>query len=313
MTDLIYGDDSGQRQRDQLGDIFTLGLGDFRGQAARNAAANQVAGVEAPSYDLNASYVAPEYSGNFNPALYATPEAARYQTAQDSAEGRAAQLEALRTMGQQSNQAIGSQQDLDRLQAMTGASQLAQGREGAIRQDAARRGQIGGAADMIMRAQAAQDAANRNQEGGLQAAQQAALGRLAGTQAQAGLAGQLRGQDQGMSMHNADIINQFNLANTAARNAAAMGNVNTRNSAGLRNLDAIQQMNNARADAANNSLNRRDTLTTQNYTNQMGRASGIANALNNVGSGTDRQNQNMQNALQMFMRFYGGAAGSGAR
>jgi hypothetical protein len=172
-----------------------------------------------------------------------------------------------------------------------------------------RRGQIGGAADMIMRAQAAQGAADRNQMGGLQSAQMAALQRMAGTQAQAGMAGQLRGQDQALAFRNADIINQFNMANTAARNATRAQNTNLQNTSGLRNLDAHQNILAGRADASNNNLNRSDTLKTQGFHNAMQKQGGVANAMTGQAAGQDKQGDNWQQAAQMFMKFYGGGSG----
>lgn len=306
--DPIYGYNNEKKGQEAIGDALTLGFGGFRANTARQEATRGLMGVPLPEYS-DGQYVAPEYAGDFNPEAFAMPEEAKYSLAQDSAEGRAAQLEALSRMAEQSDQSVGSQQALDRLQAQKDAAQFSNAREGLIRQDAMRRGQIGGAADMIMRAQAAQMAADRNQEGGLQSAQQAALQRLAGTQAQAGLAGQLRGQDQALAFRNADIINQFNMANTNARNATRAQNTATHNAAGLRNLDARQGILGGRADTANQNLNRSDTIADRRFGNAMDKQKAIANAMTGQAQGQEKQGDQWQSGAQMLMKFFGAAGG----
>ncbi len=195
--------------------------------------------IKGPEFDSDAG-IDYNYAGDLNPEMYSTPEDAQYSLAEDSAEGRSAQLAALQQMADLTDQSAGSTSALGRHQAETDARQLAQSREGAIRQDAMRRGEVGGAADMISRQQAAQAASNQNLDAGLQNAQHAALMQLAGTQAGSSMAGQLRGQDQAMAFNNADAINRFNMYNTGARNATSRANTDLTNSAQGRNLDARQ-------------------------------------------------------------------------
>lgn len=203
-------------------------------------------------------YQTVDYTGDYNPEKYTSPEEAQYSLAQDSAEGRAAQLAALQDMRELTDQSAGSTSALGRQRAEMDARQLAQSREGAIRQDAMRRGQVGGAADMIARQQAAQAAANQNLSGGLQSAQMAALQQLAGTQAGSQMAGQLRGQDQAMAFNNADTINKFNMFNTGARNDVSQANTDMKNAAGMRNLNTIQGLAGQNAGINNKSLDRND-------------------------------------------------------
>lgn len=313
--DLVYGDTAeGQadKRNANIIDSMTLGLTGIGARNAREAATNVLRDVRLPQYDLNQNFVAPDYAGDFRPDLYGTPEAATATMADESPEGRAAMLEALQRMGEQTDQAVGSQQDLDRVRAMNDAAQFAQGRDGMIRQDAMRRGQVGGAADMIGRQVAAQAAANRNQEGGLQSAQMAALQRLAGTQAQGALGGNLRAGDQALAFRNQDAINQFNLGNVAARNATRMANTQLGNQAGMRNLDARQMSSNQRADATNRSLSRRDELMGTQFGQAMQRAGGIANAVTGQAVGAEGTSQNQQAAMRDFLRMMAaGFSGSG--
>jgi hypothetical protein len=315
--DIVYGD-SAEGQQDEKNaniiDSMTLGLTGIGARNQREAATNVMRSVDLPTYDMNAQFVAPDYAGDFNPAMYGMPEDATATMANESPEGRAAMLEALQQMGRQTDQAVGSQQDLDRVRGMNDAAQFAQGREGMIRQDAMRRGQVGGAADMIGRQVAAQAAANRNQEGGLQSAQMAALQRLAGTQAQGGLAGQLRSGDQALAFRNQDAINQFNMGNVAARNAARMANTQLGNTAGMRNLDARQMHGNQRADATNRSLSRRDDLMGQQFSQGMQQAGGVANALTGQAVGGEGTSKNQQESARDLMRMFGaGFSGGGGK
>lgn len=318
--DPIYGDqsdpDNRNRKRDEaMLDAFTLGLADVRGQSAREAAANTMLGVRGPNFSTG-QLVGPGYAGDFSAQSYALPEDAQATLAEESPEGRAAMLAALQQMGELQNQAIGSQSDLDRQRAMVDAGQFANAREGLIRQDAMRRGQIGGAADMIMRAQAAQMGANRNQDAGLQSAQQAALQRLAGNQAQGALAGDIRRGDQAMGFANADIINRFNMANTAARNATRAQNTDAANKYGLRNLDARQQYLNAMADTSNANLQRGDTQAMQKANFDLQKAGGVASQMSGIAAGAGAQGDDRRGAAkdlaQMFMKFYGGGSGGGS-
>lgn len=307
--DVVYGDNLDRKKGDTIADVSTLGLAGMRGQSAREAGANWIRGVGTPQFDLNAQFEAPGYAGDFTPEDMALPSTLTGIQANESPEGRAAQLAALQQLAGLTDQSVGSTAALGRYQAENDARQLAQSREGAIRQDSMRRGQLGGAADMIARQQAGQAAANMNLNAGMQTAQQAALQRLMGTQAQGSLAGQLRGQDQSIAFKNADILNAANAANWNARNGVNAANTQAHNQAGMLNLGNRQQILNAGADARNQSLSRRDQLTQQDYGNRMGKATNMSNALNGIAAGTDKQGDNYMNAAQMLMRFYGGGSG----
>ncbi len=219
-----------------------------------------------------------ESQGDFYPEMLDDPESAQYSLANESPEGRAAQMSALQQIQQATDQGANSQAALGRYQAQQDASQFAQGREGAIRQDAMRRGQVGGSADMIMRAQAAQAGANQNLNAGLQSAQMAALQRMQGIGQQGQMAGQLRAGDQSSAYKNADIINQFNMANTGARNAARAANTGVRNSAAMRNLDSHQRI-------ADSNISRNDDNAMNTYNAETGKVNAVNSAYNGQASG----------------------------
>lgn len=299
--DPIYGYDRARQTNETMADIFSLGLSDSRGQSARARAAEELMGVELPEFSQQGF----EWLGDYDPQELAMPEEARYALAQESPEGRAAMLAALQQLGEAQSSAIGSEADLARHQAVKDASQFAQGREGLIRQDAMRRGQLGGAADMIGRMQSAQMGANRAQEGGLQAAQQAALQRLAGVEAQGNLGARLRQGDQAMGFANADIINRFNMANTNARNATRLANNQAANEAQRFNIEGRQR-------AGDMNVGRGDDITRAMHSAATGRAQNIANAMTGqaVASGQqgDRIRDTTGSAIEYLSRLYGGGA-----
>jgi hypothetical protein len=241
---------------------------DQKEQQILKAREQNAGAIRGPEFDSDEG-IDYTYAGDLNPEAYATPEEAQYSLADDSAEGRSAQLAALQHMAELTDQSAGSQMALGRNQAELDARQLANSREGAIRQDAMRRGQLGSTADMLSRQQAAQAGANQNLNAGLQNAQQAALMQLAGTQAGSSMAGQLRGQDQAMAFNNSDTINRFNMANTGARNQTRNANTDLMNGAQGRNLDARQGLADRQTGLAMTKLGRSDTNKQTTFGNQM--------------------------------------------
>ncbi len=283
--------------------------------AALNQAGRNAGRLEAPKYDSGDSVQA-GYSGDLNPEMYGTPEDAQYSLAQDSAEGRAAQLAALQDMSRLTDQSAGSQSALGRNQAEMDARQLAQSREGAIRQDSMRRGKLGGTADMLSRQQAAQAASNQNLSAGMQNAQQAALMELAGTQAGASMAGQLRGQDQNMAFNNADIINKFNMSNTAERNKTSQANTQMMNAGNLRNLDAQQGFMDRQTGLGMAKLGRSDSNKTQGFKNEMGQLDAVNGVLTQKADAAQQQGEQSLKASHQasenfkdLMKLIGGGGG----
>ncbi len=264
----------------------------IQAQQGRNAAA--ITGPEFGSAD-GIDY---GYQGDLDPQQYGTPESADYSLAQDSAEGRSAQLAALQQMSALTDQSAGSTSALGRNTADLDARQVANSREGAIRQDAMRRGQLGGTADMLSRQQAAQSGANQNLNAGMQNAQQAALMQLAGTQAGASMAGQLRGQDQALAFNNADTINKFNMHNTDARNQASQMNTALANSAQGRNLDARQGVMDKNTGLAMSKLGRNDQNAQTSFNDNMTKYGAINDVLNSqnkqVSTEVDRARKNRE-------------------
>lgn len=305
--------------------FFTPAIVEGRANARRAQVANMLARnaskVKGPDF-VDPGGIDYQYAGDFNPEAYGAPELATATLAEDSPEGRAAQLEALQEMSRVTDQSVGSGQAMRRRQAETDARQLANSREQAIRTDAMRRGRLGGTADMLAREQSAQAAANRNLDAGMQNAHLAALEELAGTQAKGTLASTLRAGDQALAFNNADALNRFNMFNTGMTNSTNQRNVDNRNSAALGNRDARQTVMNDRTKLgmAKNTL--RNANKQQVFDNQMTKYGAMAHAL----QGTSEQQkdqaaglrsagregwQNTKDVWDEAMKFFGGGMGGG--
>lgn len=206
-------------------------------------------------------------------ALLGTPEEATYQTVDIDPRIRDAQLSALQQLQNRISGVADSELNAENYAAMANASNLAKGREDAILQNALSRGVGGSGLEFALRQQASQSAANNAQQGMLEAARTAALQRLQGTQDYLQGMGNLRNQDTSQAAKNADIINQFNMANTAARNAASAQNVGIQNQQNVMNTqakNAASQYNIGRSDQ--NAMNR--------FNANLGRESAAAGLVN---------------------------------
>lgn len=268
--------------------IFAPGIAEAIGQGSASKARAEMIknakGLQLPSYDKS-GFVNQEYSGDFNPEMYSTPESAQYQTINEDPKVRAMQIQALQNMQGYADQSANSQQALDRQSALNNAQILAKQQMGAIQNQAARRGQLGSGLDYVLQNQSAQQGANSAQQGYLNSAAQAALQRLQGTQGVMQGSSQLRGQDFNTANTNAGIINAFNMANTNARNAVNQANTGFRNGSSLRNLDARQGNQNANVGIRNNGILRNDS----NANSLFGASLQRLNALNGAIGGQAQQ------------------------
>ncbi len=205
----------------------------------------------------------------FNPTLVGS-----YETVQEDPRTREYQMAALAKMQGFASEAGDAQYNAQSRQAMNDANNMAQAREGAIMQNAQARGVGGSGMEMVLRAQADQEGANRASAGGLNAAAQAALMRMQGNQQLLAGSGGVRSQDFNTSSRNADIVNGFNMYNNGLVNDAGRYNNGNNNNA--------QQFN----------LNRGDRNSQQAFANRMSVATGqvpVTNAL------VDQQNMTSNN------------------
>jgi hypothetical protein len=294
-------------------------IGAGKAAQVRNQQTKNAQQIELPTYegydDLTTSY-----AGDVTAEGYDSPESIEASLANESPEGRAAMLEALRDISRVTDQSVGSTQAKRRQQAEMDARQVANSREQAIKQDSMRRGKVGGAADMLFRQQAAQSAANMNQSAGLESAEQAALQELAGVGAKANIGGNLRAGDQSLAFKNADIMNLINATNTKARNDASQHNVDARNAMALGNRNAHQDFLNNQTQLGLTKKDRTNTTRGKGFADQMAKYGAIDQVLESQAGGArkDAANtraagaqgwENTKDVYEMAMSFMGGGMG----
>lgn len=246
--------------------------------ALGHKAADIIGNVNLPTFNPG-DYGQYSFAGDYDPTM------AEAQTVEEDPQLRADQMEALSRLSEGLDASSQTKADSARWAAMNAGNEMANAREGAIRQQAERSGQGSNGMNALMQAQSAQLGANRAQTGTMDAVHQQALERLANQQAMINSAGQVRGQDFGIKQANADTLNKFNLFNTQAGNEAK-----------LRNINAHQTLNNANVDMGNKSLDRNDSNSQQMFGNQMTKAGGQANAVQHMAVGAQGANNMLSKA-----------------
>ena len=223
---------------------------------------------------------------------------------------RQAQMNALLKM-QEVGQTGMSATDQARLAQIQSEQQAAlRGEQGAITQNLAARGMGGGMSELVAKQIAAQGAANRMSQAGLDVKAQAEQRALQALMQSGQLGGQMQQQDFAQQAQVAaakDAIAKFNAANLQQVGSA---NVQARNLAQQQNAQIAQQV--AAANAAEKSKAQMYNLglAQQQYQNQMAKATGQASGLQNLAA-TQAQQQAAQNQLiggllQTGAMYYGG-------
>lgn len=190
---------------------------------------------------------------------------------------RAAQLNALsRLQGISDAGGKDAQFQADATRLLTDVNANLRGNQGAIQQNLATRGLSGGMTELVSRQQAAQEAANRQSQMGLDLnaqAQQRALSALMGS---AELGGQMEQRQFGQQSQIAqakDLINKFNLQN---RQDVGMRNISAQNEAAMRNAQLAQDIANRNVGARQHAREYNLNIPQQQFQNQIARAGGIA-------------------------------------
>lgn len=293
-------------------------LGGIAGYNNANALDEELLGINPTAGFSDADYQTVGYEGDFTPTLFDDPEAAQYQTISEDPRVRQVEMDALQSMIDRASGAADAKSNAAQFGAMDEANQLARGREGAIRQSMARRGQTGSGMDAVLQAQAGQSAANRARAGTQDAVTNAAIEKmLANNQAMAG-AGSVRGQDFQRNAANSDIVNRFNQFNTQARNAARQANVGMQNDARMRNVNTKQGLAGTNTGIKNQGLNRSDANRQKNLDNRykrFGMHAGLMNqatgAMNDVTQNAGAAADQIGGSVMSGVSGMGGGGGSG--
>jgi len=181
-----------------------------------------------------------------------------------------------------------------------------QGRMGAIDQNMAMRGISGGGSELVAKNIAAQQAANRQAQMGMDAKAQSEQRALQALMQSGQLAGQMQGQDfnqQSAKAQAADSISRFNAANTQS---VQQRNVGARNTAQAANAQGAQNTANQNTGAKNQAQQYNLNLAQQQYDNEMKKRGMVAGAQQNLSN-------SYQNESNTARQFAGGMISAGAQ
>lgn len=180
------------------------------------------------------------------------------------------QMQALQDLLDRSEEGLSAQDQYNFMRNRRRAETAARGAEQAIINNLRQRGMSGTGLEAALRMMSSQGASERlAEQEALQAAENANM-RLSALQAQAGLAGDIRGQDIGMAQSNADILNQFAWQNSERARQINNMNINLKNQAAQRNIDEQRRINAANVDMRNQAdlLNRQRDIENQRIKQQ---------------------------------------------
>jgi hypothetical protein len=224
---------------------------------------------------------------------------------------RKAQMDALLKL-QQTGETGMSATDQARLAQIQMDQQAAlRGEQGAIQQNLAARGMGGGMSELVAKQIAAQGAANRMGQQGLDIKAQAEQRALQALMQSGQLGGQMQQQDFAQQAQVAaakDAIARFNAANLQQ---VGSSNVQARNLAQQQNAQIAQQMAQQSVAEKNKAQMYNLGLAQQNYQNQLAKATGQSQGLQNLagqmGQQQAAQNQLIGGLIQTGAQYYAGA------
>ncbi len=221
---------------------------------------------QTPGYqDLN--YNPEQYQFSPMEALneYAMPTDVEGKLVDGSPEMRAIQMDALNKMIERANEGMSATDLADFTKQRSQVEEAARGREGAIVNNFAARGLGGSGAQGAFLADTQQDAMERLNEEALNRAATNAQQRALAEMQKATLAGTMENRDIGLNTTNANIMNQFALNNSAAKQAISKLNTQLKNSQIMQNYQNRTNTNNANVDLRNTAFlnNARDAQTKQ--------------------------------------------------
>lgn len=228
--------------------------------------------LDTPKFDLSM----PE---NYQVAGELKPEDALYQTISEDPRLKSAQMSALDRLSGYAENGLSDVDNAGYAKARNQAAQIMRSGNQAALQNAQARGVGGSGLEFAMREMANQQGAQAAQEAGLQQAADSARQRALYETAYGDRLAQVRGQDESINKANTDIINQFNQANTQARNNAQQFNLQNK-----------QNINNQNVEGRNSAQQYRNQMAQQGFNNQVTKVGGQAQANTGMAQGYAAQN-----------------------
>lgn len=181
-----------------------------------------------------------------------------------------------------------------------------QGNTQAIQQNMATRGMSGSGSDMVAQQMAAQSAANRQAQMGMDINAQAQQRALSALMNQGSMANQMSQTDFGQQNTKANAQDAISKFNTQNLQNVSSGNVQAKNSAQQMNNSNLQNVANKNVDLGNQSMQNNNGLAQQNFNNQMTRIG----MQNQAATGAAQNSYNQSRDQDMFL---GGVANSAAK
>lgn len=240
-------------------------------QRVREQALAELAGLD--PIQLSALGYSPEaidYIQGPQPLLYDVPADVDPTLVSVDDQTRDIQMQALQDLLQRSEEGLSAQDQYNFMRNRRAAETAARGQEQAIINNLRQRGMSGTGLEAALRMMSAQGGSDRlAQQQAAEAAANANM-RLNALQAQARLAGDIRGQDMGMAKSNADILNQFAWNNSERARQINNMNIDMRNKAAQSNINEQRRINAANVDMRNQAelLNRQQDIQNQQMRQQ---------------------------------------------
>jgi hypothetical protein len=206
-----------------------------------------------------------QYTGDYK------PEEVQLQQIATDPKTRGDLLQNLSRMQYLADKGLSAEDELGFANARSEAEQMARGREGAVIQNMQARGQAGSGMEAALRAQAGQEAANRQRQAAMEQAAASARQKALYTQAYGNALSQFRGDDFGEAAQNAGIANQQAMTNVGGRNQAQLRNLGARQDVGQTNL-AMQNTAQLR------NIDEQNRLAQEKLADKYRRAAGIMGA-----------------------------------
>lgn len=260
--------------------------------------------VQKPNFDWS-MFTPEQYKmvGQYTPQL--TPfveEKAPHLTqanSQDAQAGRKAQRDALNRLMELSKNGTDQLTEMERTSALNDLDRRNRGQMGAISESFNRRGQAGGAKEMLaqmFQAQAQNEtAADTSTKYAIEAQRRKLQALMDGAQ----LGGQIRREDVALEQSNNDLLNQFNQRFATRKQGWENDRANTLNDAQLKNLNLAQDISNRNVGQSNEAFKynqgNQNTLQQKTFDNEMSKVktyAGITDmARNDINANTAAQNQ----------------------
>lgn len=223
----------------------------------------------------------------FFPQVYDAQIQGNVQMAQDSPEMRVEQARSLARLGDVADQGLPV---VDRLAAdEVGRQMSAEQRRGMenVTRGMEARGRLGGGSEFAAQLAQGQQGAEMGSRFGSNIARQAILNRLSAMEAGGQMAGQIRGQDIGLSESRGNAMNRWNEWASNLRTGAAAQNAAARNQAGMYNTGTRQRLadtnNLNRYGTSLENLNRRNDLEAQLFGQRLAKTQGMSGQYSQLG------------------------------